>query len=145
MENKLLCDEYKKYKVLTKHYHLLFHFLSTWALVVHIIGYILNFNTFFLALFVLFMSLFLNIHYYKLYGTQFQILKLPYELIFHWFPIFLVKMPNTQEEIDQSKHVLVISILLYMLTFSTLYDEKYVFELYSDPREILVRSINRRR
>jgi len=105
----------------------LFYFYTTWSFFLHILGLVYNFNTYELAVFVFIGSIFLNVHYLRIYNIKQNLFRLPVEIIFHIAPLYFVnKNPNT---IIKSRIIILFMTLLYVYTFSC--DE--IFKLYNDP------------
>ncbi len=105
----------------------LYYFYTVWSFCIHILGNIFDFNTYNFAIVVFVASIFLNIYYLRIYNFKQNIIRIPFELIFHIAPIYFAnKKPNT---FYKSTIIIYFITLLYLYTFSC----EEIFNLYYDP------------
>jgi hypothetical protein len=103
-----------------------FLFFSNIALLLHLL---LPYNTYYIALFVFFGSIPLNIWYFKIYTPFQNLIRLPYETLFHILPFVLVKRPTTKKEHIQSLLTFIIALSLYLFYIKDI----DLIEMYMDP------------
>jgi hypothetical protein len=107
-----------------------YHFFTFYAFIVHILGLLFNFNTFNLALFVFFASSILNIYYLAIYNIYQNMIKLPFDIIFHILPLYFVNKYKS----NYDNNLLVIGlIIIYLLIFPF----SKIVQLYKDPYKII--------
>jgi hypothetical protein len=104
----------------------LFRFFSTWAFIIHLVS---PWNTYYLAVLVFTVGMLLNVKYIPMYTYSENVLRVPYEIIFHIYPLFMVSLPRSGKEKKESVAVVVIALLAYVSVFRM----DYILSTYDDP------------